>query len=99
MSTTLQDICNRLDILTAAILTQKPVLNIEEAAAFANMAVSYMYKLTSRQEIPHYKPRGKMIYFDRVELEGWLLQRRIKTVEEIEQAAVTHVLGAKAVAL
>ena len=99
MATTLQDICNRLDILTAAILTQKTVLNIEEAAAFTNLAVSYLYKLTSTQEIPHYKPRGKMIYFDRVELEGWLLSRRIKTVEEIEQAAVTHVVGVKGVTL
>ena len=99
MATTLQDICNRLDILTAAILTQKAVLNTEEAAAFTNLAVSHIYKLTSTQEIPHYKPRGKMIYFDRVELEGWLLSRRIKTVEEIEQAAVTHVVGVKGVTL
>ncbi len=90
---TLQDISSRLDILTAAILSNKNVLNIDEAAAFTGMTVSYLYKLTSTQEIPHYKPRGKMLYFDRSELESWLLQRRIKTTEEINTSAVNHVVG------
>lgn len=90
---TLQDISSRLDILTAAILSNKNVLNIDEAAAFTGMTVSYLYKLTSTQEIPHYKPRGKMLYFDRAELESWLLQRRIKTMEEINTSAVNHVVG------
>jgi excisionase family DNA binding protein len=90
---TLQDISSRLDVLTAAILSNKNVLNIDEAAAFTGMTVSYLYKLTSTQEIPHYKPRGKMLYFDRAELESWLLQRRIKTMEEINTSAVNHVVG------
>ncbi len=93
MSITLQDISSRLDVLTAAVLSNKNVLNIDEAAAFTGMTVSYLYKLTSTQEIPHYKPRGKMLYFDRAEFEGWLLQRRVKSTDEIEQAAADHVSG------
>jgi len=92
---TLQDISSRLDVLTAAILSNKNVLNIDEAAAFTGMTVSYLYKLTSTQEIPHYKPRGKMLYFDRAELESWLLQRRIKTTEEINASAANHIAGAQ----
>ena len=34
-----------------------------------------------------------MLYFDRAELEGWLLQRRVKSTDEIEQAAADHVSG------
>jgi hypothetical protein len=34
-----------------------------------------------------------MLYFDRAELESWLLQRRIKTMEEINTSAVNHVVG------
>lgn len=89
MSTTLQEISNRLDLLTAAVLTNKTALNIEEAAAFTGLAISYLYKLTSTQEIPHYKPRGKMLYFNRDELESWLLQRRVKTTDEIEKSAIS----------
>jgi len=92
---TLQDIYSRLDTLTAAILSNKNVLNIDEAAAFTGMTVSYLYKLTSTQEIPHYKPRGKMLYFDRAEIEAWLLQRRVKTTEEINTSAANHITCAQ----
>lgn len=89
---TLQDISSRLDILTAAVLSNKNVLNMDEAAAFSGMTVSYLYKLTSNGEIPHYKPRGKMIYFDRAEMEAWLLSRRIaaniETNSDIVQGGV-----------
>jgi excisionase family DNA binding protein len=92
---TLQDIASRIDILTAAVLSNKPALTIEEAAAYTGMAVSFIYKLTSTQEIPHYKPRGKMLYFNREELDAWLLQRRVKTTDEINQAANHHVNSVK----
>ena len=68
---TLQDISKRLDILTSAVLSNKNALTIEEAAAFTGLTVSTVYKLTSTQEIPHYKPRGKMLYFNRAELEEY----------------------------
>ncbi|QWF71203.1 helix-turn-helix domain-containing protein [Methylomonas paludis] len=90
---TLDDILSRLDVLITAVLSNKNALNIDEAAAFTGLAVSYLYKLTSTQEIPHYKPRGKMLYFDRAELERWLLQRRIKSIDEINKEAANHVAG------
>lgn len=89
-SLTLIDVINRLDLLTAAILSNKSVLTPEEAGAFTGMTLSTIYKLTSTQAIPHYKPRGKMLYFDRSELESWLLQRRVKTVDEIQTEAENH---------
>jgi excisionase family DNA binding protein len=91
---TLQNVLDRLDILTSAVLSNKQTLNIDEAAAFTGLAVSYLYKLTSAQEIPHYKPRGKMLYFDRSELELWLRQGKINSHAEIERKAIAHVLGA-----
>jgi excisionase family DNA binding protein len=92
-ATTLQDVVNKLDILTNAVLSNKQTLNIEEAAAFTGMAVSYIYKLTSTQQIPHYKPRGKILYFDRSELEQWLRQNRVNTLDSINQKAANHVVG------
>ena len=70
----------------------KEVLNFEEAAIFLNFKESYLYKLTSAQKIPHYKPLGKLCYFNRLELESWLMQNRINTVEEIEAEAVSRCL-------
>ena len=95
---TLQTVIDSLDILTKAVLSNKQTLNLEEAAAFTGLATSYLYKLTSTQEIPHYKPRGKMLYFDRSELETWLRQGRVKSVTEIDQEASAIVAKSKAVA-
>ena len=91
---TLQTVIDRLDILTSAVLCNKSTLSIEEASAYTGLTVSYLYKLTSTQEIPHYKPRGKMLYFDRSELESWLKQGKVKTLDAVEKAAVKHVAGA-----
>jgi excisionase family DNA binding protein len=90
---TLSDVNAKLDILTNAVLSNKQTLSIEEAAIYANLAVSYLYKLTSTQQIPHFKPRGKIIYFDRSELDEWLKQNRVKTTAEIEATATNHVNG------
>ncbi len=93
-TTTLSDVIHKLDILTNAVLSNKQTLNLDEAAAFTGLTASYLYKLTSTQQIPHYKPRGKMLYFDRSELESWLRQNRIKTIDAIETSAADHVLNA-----
>ena len=48
---------------------------------------SMLYKLTSGKEIPHYKPRGKMIYFAKEDLDEWLLQNYEPTVDEAARMA------------
>ncbi len=93
---TLQSIIERLETLTRAVLSNKQTLNLEEAAAFTGLTTSYLYKLTSTQEIPHYKPRGKMLYFDRSELETWLRQGKVKSLTEIEREAYAIVAKSKA---
>jgi len=91
-TTTLQDIIEKIDILTNAVLSNKQTLSIDEAAIYTALSVSYLYKLTSTQQIPHFKPRGKIIYFDRSELDEWLRQNRVKTTDEIQTGAMDHVL-------
>jgi len=71
----------------------KEVLNFAEAAIFLEMSESYLYKLTSAQKIPHYKPLGKLCYFNRFELQEWLMRNRINTVEDIEAEAISRCLA------
>ena len=79
------------DLITGNIIgTTKEVLTSEEAAKYMGVSKSYLYKLTMRQEIPHYKPKGKMVYFNRKELEQWLQSNRVSTDEEIEQKAQSY---------
>lgn len=75
-------------MITANIIsTQKEVLTSDEAARYMGISKSYLYKLTSTQQIPHFKPLGKICYFNRAELERWLQTNRVATDEEISQQA------------
>lgn len=73
--------------LKATNITSKDVLTLDEAVQFTGLSKSYMYKLTSARKIPHYCPTGKLLYFNRSELENWLQQNRITPIEEIKETA------------
>ena len=53
------------------LFSTKEVLTSDEAAKYMGVSKSYLYKLTMRKQIPHYKPMGKMCYFARLELQEW----------------------------
>jgi len=71
-------------------LVTKEVLTFDEAAQFTGLSKSYLYKLTSAQKVPHYKPSGKLVYFNRDELTAWLLQNRVQTTDEIAGQALNY---------
>lgn len=84
------EIIERLERIEKSVLLSKNVLTFDEAVMFTGLAKSYLYKLTASGKIPHYKPSGKLIYFDRTELEQWMLRNPVKTAEEIEQQAIDY---------
>jgi excisionase family DNA binding protein len=78
------------------LLTTKEVLTSDEAAQYMGVSKSHLYKLTCYRKIPHFKPMGKMCYFNRLELEAWLQSNRVATNEEIEEKAMSYHKGARA---
>lgn len=70
--------------------TSKRVLTFDEAVEFTGYARSYLYKLTSSGVIPHSKPNGKRIFFDREKLEAWLLGNSCPGHAEREREAATY---------
>ena len=83
----------RVAELENLVLHSKNVLSFEEASRFLNLSKSYLYKLTSGNLIPHYKPQGKMLYFEKTELEAWLRQNPIRTQAQTEAEAQKYVLA------
>ena len=71
---------------------QKMVLNFNEACAYLELSQSHLYKLTSTSVVPHYKPNGKKIYFNREELDNWLLRNRNNSQNEIDQQAADYLI-------
>jgi excisionase family DNA binding protein len=60
------------------------MLSAEETAGRLDVSVKYLYKLTSGNRIPFYKPNGKKIYFDEVDVDKYLRRKRAFTKEELE---------------
>lgn len=77
----------RFNRLESLILLQKKKLTLKEAAMYTGYKESYVYKLTASQRIPHSKPEGGAIFFDREELDQWLSRNRVKPVDEINAVA------------
>ena len=75
---------------------EKNILTFSEAAEYTGMSKSYLYKLTSTGKIAHYKPSGKLIYFNREELEAWIFSNRITPMSEIDQQATDYTVAGKA---
>lgn len=92
----MDEILKRLEIIEKHVLDQnlilKQVLNFAEAAKYLELSHSHLYKLTSGGNIPFYKPNGKKRYFNRVELDEWLLRNRNCTQEEIDQKAADYLI-------
>lgn len=60
------------------------VMNIDQCLQMTGFSRALLYKMTSNKEIPHYK-KGRFLFFNRSEIEAWLLEDRVKTQEELEQ--------------
>ena len=71
----------------------KDILTMDDVVALTGLSKSYVYKIVSRREIPHYKSSGgKMTYFKRVDVENWMLASRCSSKDEIDSRAAAHLL-------
>lgn len=86
------------EIKAFSLLAAKKVLGIDDVVLLTGLSKAYIYKLTCRKEIPYYKPNGKLVYFDRQEVEGWMKRNRVDSIVEAEQMASKYLLekGGKA---
>ena len=83
-------IIERLDRLEKLMIANKEVLTFEETCDYTGISRSYLYKLTSSGNIPHSKPNGKIIFFEKTKLNEWLLQNERKAAHEIEAEALEY---------
>ena len=69
-------ILDRLDRLEKLFIGQKEILTFDEACDYTGISRSYLYKLTAKGKIPHSKPNGKLLFFEKEKLVKWLLQNK-----------------------
>ena len=83
-----KDILTRLDRIEEKINGASfQLMSCEEAAKYLKVSKSHIYKLTSQNQIPYYKPHGKKIYFNKGDMDGWIKHDRVLTKDEISEVA------------
>lgn len=60
----------------------KHIFDANEAAQFLQISKHTLYRMTSNNEVPHFK-RGRKLYFKRSELLKWIEAGKQKTVDEM----------------
>lgn len=88
---TLEELSQKIDrIGELALIGAKSVLGLKETALFTGYSLGQLYRMTSGQEIPHFK-KGNKLYFKKADLEAWMCSNRVQTRKEINSNATTYI--------
>lgn len=66
----------------------REMLTVEEAAEYIGVSKSQIYLMTSNREITYYKPKGKIIYIERKELDDLRRRNVVYSKKEMERRAI-----------
>lgn len=83
----------RLSRIESMLLSQKTILSFDEASVYTGLSKSHLYKLTSTNGVPCYKPTGKKLYFNKEELDEWLQRNKKLSQDEIDEMAESYLMG------
>jgi len=92
----------KLESIEKILLNPQPVLALEEpdfltlveTSDFTHLAIPTIYGLVRDAKIPVYK-RGRRLYFSKAELSDWIKAGRKKTVQELNDDAVSFLANKK----
>ena len=79
----------RLKSIEETLYTTKDILNMKEVCQYLDISQSLLYKLKCSGEIPHFKPRGKMIFFEKKELIEWIKKSNLLSSETTKGSSKT----------
>jgi predicted DNA-binding transcriptional regulator AlpA len=79
---------HRLARIEQGILAQKTVFTFKDFCRYTGISESWGYKLTSQRAVPHYSPNGKTLYFEKAQIDKWLLQNPVRTVAQLKNTVV-----------
>jgi len=84
------------ELKNLTLLGAKKALTMTDAALLTGLSKSHLYKECCKKNVPHWKSMGgKLTYFDKDELNAWMLKNRVSTTTEIEQQANVYVSTGK----
>ncbi|MDM1086720.1 helix-turn-helix transcriptional regulator [Myroides odoratimimus] len=74
------------------ISNNKEILSVEELEKYTGFKKSYIYHLAHFSKIPYSKPNGKYLFFQKSEIDEWLLKNKSLSDDQIQEKAREYVL-------
>jgi len=68
--------------------------DVKGVCEYLHMTKSTIYKMTSDRRIPHFK-RSKFLYFNKEEIDQWVMEVPVKTMDEIEKEASDYLMKSR----
>ena len=85
-------IISKLDSIEDLLKSKsEQILTFPQALDYLGASKSFLYKLTSKRKIKHFKPNGKKIYFRKSDLDDWLLQNPCKSQMDLEEESLNYI--------
>jgi excisionase family DNA binding protein len=81
------EVLSILDEIKFYVQMNKDTFTMKELVMYTGLSKQTLYKLTSKRKIPFYSPNGKVLYFDKKEIDKWLKTNRTPTEGEMSQQA------------
>lgn len=72
------------------LITYKEILSFKEALIYLDVSESFLYKLNSKRVIDFTKPNGGKIYYQKKDLDNWMLQNTSKSTGTLEKEIYNH---------
>jgi len=66
------------------------LLTLPQVSAEYGISRSFLYKLTMNKTIGFFKPSGKLIFFDRKDIENWIKSKRVSSMDEVSEKAQSY---------
>ncbi|AJH14558.1 helix-turn-helix transcriptional regulator [Myroides profundi] len=93
---TIKLILEKLNYLEQLIISNhKEILSVEELEKYTGFKKSYIYHLVHFSKIPYSKPNGKYLFFQKSEIDEWLLKNKSLSDDQIQEKAREYVLKKK----
>lgn len=91
----MKEILQLLEDIRDLLSFNKQTLTVEELSRYADISVSYIYHLTATGKLKYSKPFGKKIYFDKNEIDAFLLQNTVASDKGREAQAANYLFNSK----
>ncbi len=80
----------KLERIEKHIFSLKTILTVDELSEYTGFKKSYIYKLVHQNLIPFSKPNGKVLFFEKIKIDTWLLGNSSSSKSEIESIAIHY---------